>query len=53
MSALVNGNQGRFNASRSREGETPRKRCCARCRTPYNCGNAECTCHTPVEEVAA
>lgn len=20
-------------------------RCCARCRTPYNCGNKECRCH--------
>lgn len=22
-----------------------RPRCCARCRTPYNCGNARCRCH--------
>jgi hypothetical protein len=20
-------------------------RCCARCRTPYNCGHKECRCH--------
>jgi len=20
-------------------------RCCARCKTPYNCGNEGCTCH--------
>lgn len=20
-------------------------RCCARCRTPYNCGNPSCACH--------
>lgn len=23
----------------------PVKRCCAKCRTPYNCGNARCVCH--------
>ena len=23
----------------------PVKRCCAKCRTPYNCGNARCACH--------
>ena len=23
----------------------PVKRCCAKCRTPYNCGNARCGCH--------
>ncbi len=21
-------------------------RCCGKCRTPYNCGNKACTCHT-------
>lgn len=21
------------------------RRCCARCRTPYNCGNPSCICH--------
>lgn len=21
------------------------RRCCARCRTPYNCGNPFCRCH--------
>lgn len=26
--------------------ERPRERCCARCRTPYNCGNTACACHT-------
>lgn len=20
-------------------------RCCAKCRTPYNCGNKSCSCH--------
>jgi hypothetical protein len=23
-------------------------RCCARCRTPYNCGHKECRCHNAV-----
>lgn len=21
------------------------RRCCSRCRTPYNCGNKSCACH--------
>lgn len=25
--------------------ERPKRRCCAYCRTPYNCGNARCGCH--------
>lgn len=23
-------------------------RCCARCKTPYNCGDKVCVCHRPV-----
>lgn len=26
--------------------ERKAQRCCARCRTPYNCGNTACGCHT-------
>ena len=24
---------------------TPKPRCCAACKTPYNCGNDACRCH--------
>lgn len=27
------------------------RRCCARCKTPYSCGNPFCTCHPPTPEV--
>jgi hypothetical protein len=42
-----NGNGGKFNASRTREAGTPPQRCCARCKSPYFCGNPDCKCHTP------
>lgn len=29
------------------------RRCCARCRTPYNCGNPGCACHPISPETAA
>lgn len=29
----------------SRETAAPPRRCCAKCRTPYNCGNTKCRCH--------
>ncbi len=45
MSAIANGNRGSFNSSRSREGADRPTRCCAKCRTPYWCGNVECACH--------
>ncbi len=52
MSAIANGNRGSFNSSRSREGADRPTRCCAKCRTPYWCGNVECACH-PVKVAAA
>jgi len=31
-----------------------KRRCCARCKTPYNCGNPVCPCHagTPEDQAA-
>lgn len=28
--------------------ERPTRRCCARCKTPYTCGNTACACHTRI-----
>jgi hypothetical protein len=28
-------------------------RCCARCKTPYNCGNPGCACHAQANAAAA
>lgn len=27
-------------------------RCCGKCKTPYNCGNTGCTCHSQARLVA-
>lgn len=26
--------------------EAPQRRCCGKCKTPYNCGNKACPCHS-------
>ncbi|GFL59247.1 hypothetical protein TUM15774_20980 [Neisseria gonorrhoeae] len=33
--------------------ERPRTRCCARCKSPYNCGNTACACHARIIPVEA
>lgn len=26
--------------------DTPARKCCGKCKTPYNCGNKSCRCHS-------